>query len=346
MGIVTLGIDLGKSVCSVVGMDRRGEVVLRRRLRRNAVAGYVAKLPPCTVAMEACFGAHHLGRRFVAMGHEVRLLPPAYVRPYVKTQKNDDRDAEGIAEASSRPTMRTVPVKTVAQQDLQTLHRVRQSLVRRRTSVINQMRALALERGFVAARGPRRFAAELPEILSSGSDELSPRMRGLLEELRAEWRALDERIGAFDRELRTVARQAATTRRLMTVPGIGPLTATALTAAVGDASGLADGRALAAWLGLVPRQMTTGGRTRLVGIGKRGDRYVRTLLIHGARAALPSLAAKDTALGRWVRDLLRRHHRNVVVVALANKLARIAWAVMRRGTVFMAEGIGMRSAEA
>lgn len=336
MTMVTLGIDLGKSVCSLVGMDETGSVVLRKRLRRDRLLGFTSNLARCTVAMEACCGAHFLGRCFVAQGHVVRLMSPEYVRPYVKSHKNDDWDGEAIAEASTRPSMRFVALKSETQLDVQSLHRVRSRLIGDRTALINQLRAILLERGIVVGQGPSCLARRLPEILADETNGLSPRIRLLIEELRGEWRGLDERIKAFDRELAALARKNDASRRLMTTPGIGPLTATALVAAVGDASGFANGRALSASLGLVPRQNSTGGKPRLGPISKRGNPYLRTLLIHGARSALPHLAKTETPLGRWLRALLQRSNYNTVVVALANKLARIAWVVLARGETFTA----------
>lgn len=309
MDIVIVGIDLGKNSCSLAGLDASGRVVLRRRMRRSAVGSFVTSLRRCVVAMEACCGAHHLGRVFAAQGHEVRLMSPEYVRPYVKAQKNDDLDAEAIAEAASRPT--------------------------ERTALINHLRALLLERGIVAPQGRRK----LEEQLSTFADEdgiaaPSPRIRLLIEDLRAEWRALDERIAVFDKEFVQMARNEEPVRRLVTIPGIGTINATALVAAVGNARAFRRGRDMAAWLGLTPRQMTTGGKPRLLGISKRGNRYLRKNVIHGARAVLPYLVEQKTPLGRWTCGLLARAHKNVVVVALANKLARIAWVVLARGGVY------------
>ena len=334
MKIVVLGIDLGKVSCSLVGLDGKGAVVLRRRLRRGNLARFVGGLPPCVVAMEACCGAHHLGRVFGAQGYEVRLMSPEYVRAYVKAQKNDDRDAEAIAEAATRPTMRFVPVKSAAQCDLQALHRARERLVSARTALINHLRALLLERGIVAPQGRAKLEAELCTFADEEAGSLSPRMRLLVEDLRREWRCLDQRIAAFDKEFVALARQNEAARRLSTIPGIGTINATALVAALGDARSFRRGRDLAAWLGLTPRQRTTGGKARLLGISKRGNRYLRKNLIHGARAALRHLVAQDTSLGRWLRRLLQRAHKNVVVVALANKLARIVWAVLTQGRTY------------
>ncbi len=331
MATTILGIDLGKNACSVVGVDAHGSVVIRRSMRRQTMIDYMAKLPTCVVAMEACCGAHHLGRMFAAQGHEVRLMSPEYVRPYVKAQKNDDRDAEGIAEAASRPTMRFVSLKSQEQLDIQTPHRVRSRLVAERTNLINQLRAILLERAVIFPTGRRKLELGIDALLSDEKTELSCRIRQLVQDLRAEWRELNARIAAFNSEFVELARSDATMRRLTTIPGVGVLNATALVAAVGDGSSFARPRDLGAWLGLVPRQHTTGGKPRLFGISKRGNTYLRTLLIHGARAALPSLSSSDTALGRWLKGMIDRGaHRNTVVVALANKLARIAWVALRK----------------
>lgn len=331
MVIAIVGIDLGKNSCSVAALDGNGAVALRRRMSRAKLVEFVERLPACVVAMEACCGAHHLGRVFEAQGHAVRLMSPEYVQPYVKAQKNDDRDAEAIAEAATRPTMRFVAMKQEAQLDMQTLHRARSRLVNSRTRLINQMRAILLERGITVAKGRRALAVALEPLLDSEDTGLSSRMRMLLADMRVEWEALDTRIATLDREFVETARHSAPERRLATIPGIGALNATALVAAVGEADGFAHGRDLAAWLGLTPRQMTTGGKPRLGGITKRGNVYLRTMLIHGARAALPGLSRSDTPLGAWLRELMARSHVNVAVVALAAKLARIAWAVLRSG---------------
>lgn len=334
MSIVILGIDLGKNSCSIVGFDANGTAVVRRRMRRDGVVAFAAKLAPCVMAMEACCGAHHMGRSLAALGHEVRLMSPEYVRPYVKAQKNDDRDAEAIAEAASRPTMRFVELKSEEQLDIQTLHRVRDRLVGERTSLTNQIRSLLLERGHVVAQGYARLRVLLGELLDCGADALSPRMVFLLGDMRERWAELDRRIAAFDAEFAAMARTDDRARRLTSIPGIGALNATALVAAVGCAATFSKGRDLAAWLGLVPRQVTTGGRPRLLGITKRGSRYLRKMLIQGARSAMPSLAKSDTAVGAWLRALLARAHPNVAVVALAAKMARTVWALLRHGRTY------------
>ncbi len=334
MRITVLGIDLGKNICSLAGMDVSGRVVMRRRMRRESMVMFVSKLPACTVAIEACCGAHHLGRILEAQGHTVRLMSPEYVRPYVKAHKNDDRDAEAIAEAATRPTMRFVALKSEEQLDMQTLHRARDRLVGERTALMNQLRAILLERGVVVRQGPFQLNQRVRALLDDQTDALSPRVRTLVADMLEQWRSLDERIAAFDREFAAQARSDEAARRLATIPGIGPMNATALVAAVGDARTFARGRDLAAWLGLVPRQSTTGGKPRLLGITKRGSKYLRKLLLQGARSAMPRLAQTDTWLGAWLRGLLARSHPNAVVVALGNKLARIAWAVLRYGGSF------------
>jgi transposase len=334
MTIVTLRIDLGKNLNSVVGLDAEGRVVLRRRVRRATLAELAGKLTPCTVALEACCGAHHVGRLFAARGHEVRLMSPEYVRPYVRAQKNDDNDAEGIAEAATRPTMRFVELKSQDRLDLQTVHRVRSRLVAARRSLLNQLRAVLLERGHTFRPGRTVLARAIDALLAEPPSDLSARILSILADVRDEWRALDRRIEALNDELAEHARTDAAANRLTSIPGIGVLGATALAAAVGDGEAFRRARDLPAGLGLVLRQMTTGGKPRLLGITKRGNRYLRMLLIHGARAAMPSLSKQQTPLGQWLRDLLARAHRNVAIVALAAKLARIAWATLRRARRF------------
>ena len=334
--VAILGIDLGKNSCSLAALDENGAVIKRRRMWPCSVVAFTKKLPPCMVAMEACCGAHHLGRLLAKQGHQVRLMSPEYVRPYVKAQKNDDRDAEAIAEAATRPTMRFVALKSEAQLDMQTLHRARDRLVGERTALINQLRAILLERGITVPKGRRKLEQHLPAIMQEEENGLGARIRLLIEDMRAEWRELDRRIAAFDDEMASNAKEDEAARRLATIPGIGVLSATALVAAIGSGATFARGRDLAAWLGLVPRQITTGGKPRLLGITKRGNKYLRKLLIHGARAALPWIANSATDLGQWLRALLARAHKNTAVVALANKLARIAWAVLRRGGIFAA----------
>ena len=309
-------------------------MILRRRLQRQGVVKLAAGLPSCIMAMEACCGAHHLGRTLRELGHTVRLMSPEYVRPYVKAQKNDDRDAEAIAEAATRPTMRFVELKSETQLDMQSLHRARDRLVGERTALINQLRAFLLERGIAVAQGRRKLELHLETLLAADQVTLSPRTRRLIEDMRAEWQELDHRIEAFDEEFADQARSDETARLLTTIPGIGPLNATALVAAMGRAETFGRARDLAAWLGLVPRQATTGGKPRLLGISKRGNVYLRKMLIHGARAALLTLSKSETPLGAWLRGLMARAHVNTVVVALAAKLARIVCAVLHSGEPF------------
>jgi transposase len=341
MEIAILGIDLGKNSCSIVGLDLVGKVLVRRRMRRETVVAFCAKLPTCVVAMEACCGAHHMGRALAAHGHTVRLMSPEYVRPYVKAQKNDNRDAEAIAEAATRPTMRFVELKSEEQLDIQTLHRVRDQLVGERTSLMNQIRSLLLERGYIVPQGRAKLASRLAELLDDQTPVLSPRIHALVRDMRDRWVTLDQRIAKSDREIAEHARSDAHARRLLTIPGIGTLNASALIAAIGDARTFARGRDLAAWLGLVPRQATTGGKPHLLGITKRGSKYLRKMLIQGARAALPTLRKGDTRLGAWLRGLLARAHGNIAVVALAAKMARIVWALLRHEGTY--EAAAMRA---
>jgi transposase len=334
MDIAVLGIDLGKNSCSVVGLDGSGKVILRRRMQRKTIVALTSKLSPCIIAMEACYGAHHLGRVLSAQGHTLRLMSPEYVRPYVKAQKNDDRDAEAIAEAATRPTMRFVTLKSEEQLDMQTLHRVRDRAVGDRTSLMNQLRAALLERGVIVPQGRAKLRLRVTELLQQSAGQISSRIRLLIEDMLMRWQALDERIAIFDGEFAAEAKRDEAARRLTSIPGIGALNATALVAAVGNAQTFARGRNLAAWLGLVPRQATTGGKPRLLGITKRGSKYLRKMLIQGARAALPTLSRSNTRLGQWLRGLLARAHSNTVIVALAAKMARIVWALLRYGTTF------------
>jgi transposase len=329
MQIKTVGIDLGKTVCDVAAMDGRGRVVLRRRLARVRLVAWLANLPPCLIGLEASCGAHHLARRLAGLGHEVRLMPAQYVRPFVKTNKHDAADAEAIAEAVQRPEMRFVPVKSAAQLDLQALHRARDRLVVQRTGLINQIRAFLLERGIAVRAGRAALAKALPDVLEATA-ELSPTIRALLGRLRTHWQALDDEIAALDQHIVLIARSHPGARLLMTIPGIGALIATALVAAIDDGQAFGRGRDLACWLGLVPRQHSTGGKVRLLGIAKRGNGYLRRLLVHAARALKRHAKSREDRLGAWLRSLEARAHANVATVALAAKLARWAWAVLAR----------------
>lgn len=334
MDIRTLGIDLGKTSFHAVGFDSHGHVVLRRRFSRPQLLAFLTTLVPCRIGMEACCGAHHLGRRLQAAGHDVRLMPPQFVRPFVKGQKNDYQDAEAIGEAVVRPTMRFVPIKTEDQLDLQALHRVRDRLVGRRTAVINQLRAFLLERGLTPRTGRRHLARLLPTLLESAGTELSPCMRTLLHSLREEWEHLEQAVRDATTRIERLARTDAACQRLVDIPGFGYLTASAMVASIGKGTMFRRGRDFAAWVGLVPRQHSTGGRPTLLGISKRGHHYLRRMLIHGARS-VHRLSNRDRLpLGRWLDALDQRAPTNVAVVALANKIARIAWAVLARDEPF------------
>jgi transposase len=328
MKIVTIGIDLGKSTFHLVGFDEQGRIVARKRFSRLQLVRFMVTLPPCHVGMEACSGAHLLGRQLTAQGHDVRLMPPQYVRPFVKSNKNDFIDAEAIAEAVQRPTMRFVPLKTPEQLDLQAFHRVRERLVTRRTALINQLRAFLFERGLVVRQGRTYLARVLPTVLSDAAPVLSERMRTLLEGLWAEWKTLDAEISRTTREIETLATYDPACQRLSGIPGVGPVIATALVAAVGNGTAFTRGRDFAAWLGLVPQQHSTGGKPRLLGISKRGNSYLRRLFVQGARSILLRADPARHAFGPWLTALRARVHHNVAVIALANKLARIAWAVL------------------
>lgn len=324
------GVDLGKNVFHVVGLDDRGAVVQRAKFRRDTLLTFFERAGRCLVGMEACPGSQWLARKLLAMGHQVRIAPAQFVKPYVKSQKNDTVDAEAIAEAVTRPTMRFTEVRTTEQVDLQALHRIRDQLVASRTGLINQMRAFCLEYGVAIRQGAGLFRLDLPRVLADEANDLTPAMRRMLGELHADLGHLDQRIAAVTREIEGLAARDDRARRLMTIPGIGPLAATALLAAVGDGRQFRRARDLAAWLGLVPREYSTGGKTTLLGISKRGNRYVRRLLIHGARSCVTHLDRTRDRLGGWLDGLQARMHVNKVTVALAAKIARTAWVIITR----------------
>src|ERR1700693_2508021 len=308
--IAVIGVDIGKNSFHVVGLDKRGAIVLRQKWSRGQVETRLANIPLCLIGMEACVGAHHLSRRLKGLGHDARLMPAKYVRPYSKGQKNDFRDAEAIAEAVQRPTMKFVATKTADQLDLQALHRVRERLVSQRTGIINQIRAFLLERGVAVRQGLRFLRIELPRILAAPPDVLSPRMVRIVEDLAGDWRRLDERIEVLSGEIEAIACQDAGCERLMSVPGIGPIISSAMVAAIGSGEVFTKGRDFAAWLGLVPRQMSTGGRTILGRISKRGNRYLRVLFVQAARAVLlrPKSWEKH-GLKSWIEAAARRLNR-------------------------------------
>src|SRR5215472_16744190 len=333
--IAVIGIDIGKNSFHLVGQDRRGALVLRQKWSRGQVEARLANLPPCLIGMEACVGAHHLSRKLRALGHDARLMPAKYVRPYCKGQKNDYRDAEAIAEAVQRPTMKFVATKTPDQLDLQALHRVRARLVSQRTGIINQIRAFLLERGIAVRQGLRFLRAELPIILATRCDVLSPRMLRVIEELAGDWRRLDERIEGLSQEIEALARQDPACERLMTVPGIGPIISSAMVAAIGNGAAFTKGRDFGAWLGLVPKQISTGDRTILGAISRRGYRYLRALFVQAAWVVLVRIKDWERyGLKAWIDAAKKRLHHNVLAIALANRLARIAWAVLNKERAF------------
>jgi transposase len=326
-----MGIDIGKNSFHVVGLDQRGAIVLRQKWSRGQVEARLANMPPCLIGMEACVGAHHLSRKLQSLGHDARLMPAKYVRPYAKGQKNDFRDGETIAEAVQRPTMKFVATKTAEQLDLQALHRVRERLVSQRTGIINQIRAFLLERGVAVRQGPRFLRTELPNILAKRSDVLSPRMMRIIEELAGDWHRLDERIEGLSTDIKALADDDPACERLMTVPGIGPIISSAMVAAIGDGAAFSKGRDFGAWLGLVPRQMSTGDRTILGKISKQGNRYLRVLFVQAAWVVLVRPKTWERhGLKSWIEAAKKRMHHNVLAIALANKLARIAWAVLNK----------------
>ena len=330
--IATLGIDLGKNSVHLVGQDERGAIVLRIKLSRAQLTRRLANIPPCLIGLEACAGAHHIGRQLQALGHDVRLIPAQYVKPFLKGHKNDYRDAEAIAEAVQRPTMSFVAIKTPEQMDLLALHRVRSRLVSQRTGVTNQIRGFLLERGITVRQGLAPLRQALPGILASSSDMLSPRMVRLIADLMEDWHRLDERIAGVSAEIEALAAQDEPCQRLMSVPGVGPIISSAVVAAIGTGAGFKQGRDFGAWLGLVPKQESTGDRTILGKISKRGNKYLRTLFVQAAHVVLVRRPqGARLGLWPWIEAAGRRLHRNMLVIALAHKLARIAWAVLARG---------------
>jgi len=329
--VVRIGMDLGKNTFHVFGVDRSGFPAVKKKLRRKQVLTYFANLPACLVAMEACGGSHYRAREIGKLGHDVKLISPQFVKPYVQGNKNDDNDAEGICEASGRANMRFVTVKTVEQQDMQGLHRIRQSVVKQRTAQANPIRGLLGEYGIVVGFGISQVRCRIPEILENGKNGLTDRFRAWLAERLEAFRTLARRIKQYDKEIEQEFAANAACRRLGAIEGIGPQIATAVTATYGDGKPFGNGRHFAASIGLVARQHTTGDRPVLLGISKRGDRYLRTLLIHGARPAIRWMEGKDDRRSRWLQSLVARRGKNKAAVALANKNARIVWALLARG---------------
>ena len=339
MNIKRIGIDLAKQVFQLHGVDNHEKVVLRKQLSRTKMLIYFQSLAPCLIGMEACGSSHYWARELQKLGHTVKLMAPQFVKPYVKGNKNDANDAEAICEAVSRPNMRFVSIKTVAQQDIQAVHRIRIGLVKQRTAKINQIRGLLAEYGIVESKGVNVLRNALLWILEDAENGLSADFRILLEELRQDLIALDERISTLTEKINVIAKADEDAQRLQQIPGIGPITATAIISAVGDGKQFKCGRDLAAWLGLTPKQHSSGGKERLLGISKRGDAYLRTLLIHGARAVLRFSEMKTDSLNCWLQDLCDRRNKNIAAVALANKNARIIWAILTKKTNYQMDGV-------
>ena len=343
MKVTTVGIDLAKNVFQVHGVDERGRTVLRKQLKRGQVMQFFAKLAPCLIGMEACGSAHHWARKLQSLGHEVKLMAPQFVKPYVKGNKHDAADAEAICEAVRRPNMRFVAVKTVEQQAILAVHRGRQGLVKARTAQANQIRGLLAEFGVVIPKGFNHVTEALPGILEDAENGLPGVFRALLWRLGENLKHLHEQAGELEREIVRWHRQNEASCTVAAIDGIGPLTASALVATMGDANSFKNARQVPAWLGLVPRQQSTGGKPQLLGMSKRGDAYVRTLLIHGARAVIQAAARKPQS-DPWLSALLARRNKNVAAVALANKNARIAWALLAHGRQFERDYRAVRAA--
>ena len=336
MKVHALGIDLAKNVFQLHGVDRKGRCILRRRLRRDSLMKVITELEPCLIGIEACTGAFYWQRQFEEYGHLVKIIAPQYVKPFVRRQKNDSNDAEAICTALQQRNMRFVPKKTLEQQDIQALHRARQRLVNHRTALISQMRGLLLDRGIAIAVSATRARQLIPKILAAPSDELTGLMREIVSSLYAFMLQIDERIRVFDRKIDEIFKASEVCQRIAKIRGIGPKTATAMIAAIGDGSDFKNGRHLAAWLGLVPRQHSSGDRRVMMGISKRGSRHLRTLLVHGARAVVRTAVRKTDSRSMWVNELRQRRGYNRATVAVANKNARVIWAVLTSGEPYRA----------
>ena len=327
--VTTIGMDMGKNTLHMIGLDSRGAIVLREKVSRGRITSRLANVPSCLIGIEVGMATHYVARELAALGHDVKQVPPTYAKPFRQGHKNDFRDAHAVAEAVQRPTTRFVPAKTNEQLDLQALHRVRSRLVSERTAVINQIRGFLLERGIIVRQGLRFLRQALPDILAKRTDVLSPRMVRVVADLASDWRQLDERIEPVTDEIETLAKSDDCCRRVMTVPGIGPIISSAMVAAIGNGAAFARGRDFSAWIGLVPKQMSTGDRTILGRITKRGNGYLRTLFMQAARVILLRPASwPKHSFGVWLARAAQRLHRNVLAAALANKLARIAWTVL------------------
>ena len=337
MKLTTIGIDLAKNVFQVHGVDERGKAVLKKQLKRDQMAAFFANLAPCLIGMEACGSAHFWANKLQAMGHTVKLMAPQFVKPYVKTNKNDAADAEAICEAVSRPNMRFVPIKHGEQQAVLALHRARQGFVKARTAQANQIRGLLAEYGIIIPQGIAHISKRLPEILEDGENGLPGIFRHLIARLGDHLKELDRQAQELEVQIQAWHRENAASKKLAQIPGIGPITASALVASIGNARNFENGRQLAAWLGLVPRQNSSGGKQTLLGISKRGDTYLRTLLIHGARAVIRVAERKAEHARSWLAGVMGRRNKNVAAVALANKNARIVWALLAQDRDYKAD---------
>jgi transposase len=332
--ISTLAIDLASRVFQLHGVNERGQPLLRKTVSRAKLGEAIAKIPPCLIVMEACGSSNYWARRFQSMGHQVKLISANFVKPFVKGNKNDRNDAEAIYEASARPTMRFVPIKSIEQQDIQTVHRVRSLLMKDRNATINQIRGLLAEYGILVPHAAANVRHHLPGILEDASNALTPLARNVFADLYDRLVDLEERVARYEQRIQQLFKASPICRKIERVRGVGPLIATAIVATAGDGKEFRRGRQFAAWLGLVPRQHSTGGKPRLLGISKRGDKYLRTLLIHGARAVVAQAQHRDDSLSRWINGIKARAGANIAAVALANKNARIIWALLRRDTSY------------
>ena len=334
MKITTIGLDIAKSIFHLCGVNKMGRVLKKKQLKRKQVLPYLARLEPALVVMEACGGANYWAREIQALGHEVKLIAPQYVKPYVKGNKNDYNDAEAIAEAAQRANMRFVPIKSVEQQDIQNLHRQRERIKKTRTALVNQVRGLLAEYGIVINKGIAAVRKGLPDIIEDAENGLTMRSRGLFADLLEELRLLDERLKQSEEQIQACNRENEICQRLDEILGVGPITASAAYAAAGNGKDFVNGRHFSAWIGLVPGQHSTGGKTTLLGISKRGNAYLRTLFIHGARAVLRHSANKTDRFSLWAQALVERRGYNKACVAVANKMARIAWVIMAKGETY------------
>ena len=338
MTIETLGVDIAKNVFQLHGVNRNGRVVLKRRVMRDELLKVIAQIDRCTIVLEACTGAFYWARKFEVLGHEVQLISPQYVKPFVRRQKKNGNDAEAICTAARQPHIPFVPKKTIEQQDIQALHRARQRMVNHRTAVVSQIRGLLLDRGFAFAKSITRARRVIPEILADQDNELTAMAREAIAELYDLFRDLDRRIASFDKKIDAVFRNNEACQRIAKIKGVGPKTATAVVAAIGDGSEFKNGRHLAAWVGLVPRQFSSGDRKVLMGISKRGSQHLRSLLVHGARSVVRTAPNKTDPTNQWINQLRQRRGFNRATVAVANKNARIIWAVLKTGEPYRTAG--------